>query len=123
VKLSGATLALWAAVLLTQATTMALHADLWWLAPLAAFASPFFLVACVGLMWSAARQEPCQALITMPDQLNPAEPDPWAALERQFGGAQMEPPPCSDHEVNSLNCGVCAAQRRAFYAALGGDES
>jgi hypothetical protein len=88
VKLLGATLALWAAVLLTEATTMALHAGVWWLASLAAFASPFFLAACVGLMWSAARQYvgPRPTLITMPDQLNPAEQDAWTDLERRLGG-------------------------------------
>lgn len=86
VKLLGATVALWAAVLLTQATAMALNADLWWLASLTALAAPMFLAAFAGLIWSAARQEPHQALVTMPDLLDPAERDTWAELERRLGG-------------------------------------
>lgn len=77
------------------------------------------------LVWSAARQYmgPHPTPLSMPDLLDPAEADAWADLERMFSGAEMQPPPCSDHEANYLNCGVCAAQRRAFYAAMGGDES
>lgn len=41
------------------------------------------------------------------------------APEPVASGEQMQPPPCADHESSQLNCPVCSAQRRAFYAALG----
>lgn len=48
---------------------------------------------------------------------------PGYDCERGFyaTGEEMQPPPCHDHATNDLNCPVCGAQRRAFYAALGRD--
>lgn len=84
-KLLGATIALGTAVLLAEATTMALDAGLWWLVSLTAVAFWPFVAVAVALIWSAGRQEPRPSLITMPDQLNPAERDAWAELERRLG--------------------------------------
>lgn len=87
-KLLGATLALGAAVLAAETTTMALHAGVWWLASLTVLAFWPLLAAVTGLVWSAARQDmgPRPSLMSMPDQLNPAERDAWAELERRLGG-------------------------------------
>jgi len=85
VKLLAASIALGVAVLLAVTASRALDADLWWPAALAAFGMWPALAVSVALMWSAARQEPCPSLITMPDQLNPAEADAWADLERRLG--------------------------------------
>lgn len=84
-KLLVASIALGVAVLLAESISMAVAADLWWLASGAAVAMWPALGVSVVLMWSAARQEPHQALVTMPDQLNPAEQDAWADLERRLG--------------------------------------
>ncbi len=85
VKLTLATAAFVTSLLLLYVTAAVESLWAFLAAGLGAWVAGF---AFAVLVWSAARQYvgPHPTLITMPDELNPAERDAWAELERRLGG-------------------------------------
>ncbi len=120
----GATTAVVVALLLTN-VALTVDVDALWVWLPAALGVWVASGMAVVLIWAAVREDPEPRPVLLASRMDPAEQARWDAmladLDRDLGVVQMQPPPCADHERNELNCPVCTAQRRAFYAAMGSD--